>query len=126
MASTADSYYPNFEPPAIETPLEGRTATHELKNFRVSIEEQSEELKSEQGNGGYLVPIRVEDKRGGEVQRTVVMGWVLLVKDMGEDPPEIFTWSKYSAWAKPSAGPNSATEIANGGATTTRTTRIMG
>jgi hypothetical protein len=92
--------WPILEPAAVEVPLKHGTATYELKNFRVVVEEQNEDLKEQEGKGGYLLPVRVEDKRTGEVQRTVLMTFVLPVKEMGDDPPELVSWSSHSASGK--------------------------
>ena len=70
---------------------------YELKHYRVWVEEQDEELRRRQGNGGMIFWIRIEDKRTGLVERGLIGGWSLTVKDMDEDPPEFYTWWHWSA-----------------------------
>ena len=88
---------PKPGPGTIEISLDRAEVPYDLKHYRVWVEEQDEELRRRQGNGGMIFWIRIEDKRTGLVERGLIGGWSLTVKDMDEDPPEFYTWWHWSA-----------------------------
>lgn len=88
---------PKAGPGTIEIALDRAEVPYELKHYRVWVEEQDEELRSRQGNGGWSFWVRIEDKRSGLIERGLIGGWSLFVKDKDQDPPEFYTWGRQNA-----------------------------